>query len=198
MATLAPGVLPFTAKDIMRPIRICPYQEEGRLLNGNTATICELAPGACPLQQIQPTTGGRSTALCGDPAGSWLFAEGVDGHGDVQISENTTFPELARLLMELDCEQMFVVNAAGRLVGLISVEDLLAKLAEPETEYQVSHAAFVPSAERGANASRERMSHDRSNSNEDESENGHDDWNDDVAPMYSGRTDDAQSAVAAR
>src|SRR5215204_1001615 len=45
------------------PVRCCGFQKEGRLLTGEEAVICTLAPGSCPLQSVQPTTAGRHTAV---------------------------------------------------------------------------------------------------------------------------------------
>src|SRR5262249_44754110 len=39
---------------------------EGRLLTGQEAVICMLAEGSCPLQRMQPSTGGRHVA------GMWI------------------------------------------------------------------------------------------------------------------------------
>jgi CBS domain-containing protein len=50
------------------PIPACPYQVKGRLLTGEKAVICTLAEGACPLQVVRPTVGGRYTALCSMPS----------------------------------------------------------------------------------------------------------------------------------
>src|SRR5262249_33899654 len=45
-------------------IRTCRYPTEGRRVAGQEAVVCTLAPGGCSLQAIQPTTGGRHTAIC--------------------------------------------------------------------------------------------------------------------------------------
>src|SRR3954466_947641 len=46
------------------PSRTCCFQPEGRLLTGEEAVICTLAPGTCPLQAMRPATGGRHVAVC--------------------------------------------------------------------------------------------------------------------------------------
>jgi hypothetical protein len=45
-------------------VAACPFQVKGRLLTGEEAVICKLAPGSCPFQDVRPTTGGRHTAVC--------------------------------------------------------------------------------------------------------------------------------------
>ena len=42
----------------------CPYQVQGRLLNGDEALICTLSHGSCGFQTEVPTTGGRHTDIC--------------------------------------------------------------------------------------------------------------------------------------
>ena len=72
--------------------RTCCYQVDGRLLDGTEAVLCTLAEGACPLQGMRSTTGGRHTA------GALLVDQGVHlrviqeilGHSDVRVTERYT------------------------------------------------------------------------------------------------------------
>jgi hypothetical protein len=89
------------------PHRSCPYQTVGRLLNGVEAVVCALVGGRCPLQEAQPSTGGREASICLRPLrGAGPLAEVIarlplDAVGrfmtaDVAVGPRTPLPELGR------------------------------------------------------------------------------------------------------
>jgi CBS domain-containing protein len=123
------------------PIRTCSFQREGRLLTGEEAVICKLAPGSCPLQSVQPTTDGRHTAVCLQPSTvlcDWqqvnegLPEGGVAGRymtTDIVTAEpQTPVAELARLMAESHSDRVFVLEG-GRPVGFVCSAEILAGLA---------------------------------------------------------------------
>jgi CBS domain-containing protein len=121
----------------------CPYQVRGRLLTGEAAVICTLAPGACPLQAVRPTTTGQHTAVCLQPSGAlcdWQQGpESLPGGvrrymtaDVVTVGSQTTLPELARTMIDGHIHRVIVVDAMGRPVGVVSSTDLIAAVAQAE------------------------------------------------------------------
>jgi CBS-domain-containing membrane protein len=124
-----------------RPIRTCPYQTQGRLLSGPEAVICTLAEGACALQEVQPTTGGRHTAVCRMPhdvLSDWqqVFenapADEVSGYmtpNPVTVELHTSITALARMMLDAHIHRVVVVDHEGRPVGIVASTDVLAAVA---------------------------------------------------------------------
>jgi CBS domain-containing protein len=123
------------------PVRTCSYQTEGRLLTGDKAVICTLAPGSCPLQAVTPTTAGRHTAVCLQPSTvlcDWQqvnegLPEGVAGRymtaDVVSVEPRTPLAELARMMVDAHIHRVFVLDEGGRPMGVVSSTDILAALA---------------------------------------------------------------------
>lgn len=127
---------------VVGPVRTCSYQTEGRLLTGEKAVICTLAPGSCPLQAERPTTGGRHATVCLQPSAilcDWqqtaeeeLPDGGVAGRyvrSDFTSAEpQTPLAELARMMAEANAHCVFVLDESGRPVGVVSCTDVMALL----------------------------------------------------------------------
>jgi CBS domain-containing protein len=128
------------------PLPACPYQVKGRLLTGEEAVICILAPGSCPLQDVRPTTGGRHTAVCLQPNGvvsDWqqvtknLPASAVQRYMTtdvVTVGPQTPLSELARTMIDAHIHRVIVVDDQHKPIGIVSSTDLLAALAYRDTE----------------------------------------------------------------
>jgi CBS-domain-containing membrane protein len=126
------------------PIPACRYQVKGRLLTGEEAVICTLPAGSCPLQTIQPTTGGRHTAICLEPSGvlsDWQQVTerrppGTVGHymtaDVVTVGPQTPLPELTQMMIDAHLHRIIVVDAEQRPIGLVASTDVLAAVAYAE------------------------------------------------------------------
>lgn len=124
-----------------RPPRTCPYQTVGRLLTGEQAVICELAPGSCPLQSVRPTIGGGHTAVCLQPTSilcDWQQVHDGPTEAGVRhylttdvVSAGTWVPlaELARMMVDAHVHRVVVLDVSNRPVGVVSATDVLAALA---------------------------------------------------------------------
>jgi CBS domain-containing protein len=135
------------------PIPACSYQVKGRLLTGEVAVICTLAPGACPLQAVRPTKAGGHTAVCLQPSGALSgWQQGTENLlGSVRrymtadvvtVGPQTPLPELARTMIDAHIHRVFVVDAKGHPIGVVSSTDLIAAAAQAEP----AAAALVGSA----------------------------------------------------
>lgn len=128
-----------------KPIPVCPYQVQGRLLTGEPAMICTLAEGSCPLQVGRPTTGGRHTTLCtrssripcdereierlpSDAVRRYMTADIVTAGPD------TPLPRLSRMMIDAHVHRILVVDDERKPIGIVSSTDLLAALASEEGE----------------------------------------------------------------
>jgi CBS-domain-containing membrane protein len=132
----------------------CRYQTRGRLLSGEVATICILEEGACPLQWMQPTTGGRHTAICllspdipsDQPAPEEGGAGEVTRHMTrdiVTATLSTRLPELARRMLDAHIHRVVIIDELGRPIGIVSATDVLAAVACEETAF-AGHGASQP------------------------------------------------------
>jgi CBS domain-containing protein len=123
------------------PLPTCPYKVKGRLLTGDEAIICILAPGSCPFQEMRPTTGGRHAAVCLQPNGvasNWQKVTKNLPVGAVQqymttdivtAGHRTPLSELARMMIDAHIHHIIVVDDQRRPVGIVSTTDLVAALA---------------------------------------------------------------------
>jgi CBS-domain-containing membrane protein len=120
--------------------RACSYQEKGRLLTGEEAVVCTLAEGSCPLQVMQPTTGGRHVAVCLQPTGvlsDWQqVPENVPSEASrymttdvVSVGRRTPLPEVVRRMVDAHVHRVPVLDKVGRPVGIVSSTDVLAAVA---------------------------------------------------------------------
>jgi CBS domain-containing protein len=128
------------------PVPVCPYQVKGRLLTGDTAMICMLGEGNCPLQVMRSTTGGRHIAVCtlsgcsiGDDQQGFehLPADAVHRYMTADIitsGPDTSLPALARMMIDAHIHRIIVVDDERRPVGVVSSTDLLAALAYSDNE----------------------------------------------------------------
>ena len=128
-----------------RPIRTCPYQTQGRLLNGQEAVICTRAEGECPLQVMQPTTGGRHTAVCRMPhdvLSDWQQVIEDAPAGEVgaymtsdvvTVEPGALLTDLARMMLDAHIHRVIVTDAEGRPVGVVTSTDVLAAVASAES-----------------------------------------------------------------
>jgi CBS domain-containing protein len=128
------------------PIPACPYQVKGRLLTGEEAVICTLAEGACPLQVMRPTVGGRYTALCSMPSDtSGRRQEGLEELPSdcvrhymttdiVTAGPDTSLPRLARMMLDAHIHRIIVLDEERRPIGIVSSTDLLAAMAYSEVD----------------------------------------------------------------
>jgi CBS-domain-containing membrane protein len=122
----------------------CPYQVQGRLLSGQQAVICTIAEGYCPLQQSQPTTGGRHTMVCLQPTGTetdWQQMAQRAPAGEVgrfmttdfvAVEPQTPLAELARMMIDSHLPFLIVVDEARKPIGYLTSTNLLAALLYPD------------------------------------------------------------------
>jgi CBS domain-containing protein len=126
------------AEDVPPPA--CPYQVKGRLLTGGNAVICTRTQGSCPLQEVQPMTGGRHTAVCQLREGvvsDWQEVSGGGNAGAVRrymtaggtVEAEATLSALARVVVDVHVPTLSVVDEQHRPIGTVSSLDVLAALA---------------------------------------------------------------------
>lgn len=122
------------------PAPVCNYQMRGLVPGSPGEVVCTLAEGSCPLQVMQPTTGGRRIAICQDPScftsESQLVAEPVSSGesaclmktNEATVRLRTPLPELARIMIGTHTHQIVVIDDFGRPAGIVFGTDLLALL----------------------------------------------------------------------
>jgi CBS domain-containing protein len=123
------------------PLAACRYQVKGRLLTGEEAVICILAPGSCPRQEIRPTTGGRHTAVCLLPTGALPDWQKVSNDLPVSavrrymtsdivtVGPETPLTKLARIMIDAHIHRVIVVDEGEKPIGIVSSTDILAAVA---------------------------------------------------------------------
>lgn len=118
----------------------CPDQQKGHLLTGTDAAICMRSEGSCPLQDLQPMTGGRHTVVCllrGGAVSDWQQLSGgppgaVRRHMTVNVPTvglDATLIELGRVVIDAHVHRLVVVDHQHRPVGTVSCLDVLIALA---------------------------------------------------------------------
>jgi CBS domain-containing protein len=126
-----------------RPLRTCSYWEHGRGAAGEDLAVCQLAPGACALQQRKAGPTGEPLTACMQPLGvcigEWQVLEpGKSSDGTVRefmtadpvtASVDTPIRTLTRLMIDASIHRVIVVDTAGRPVGIVSSTDVLAAVA---------------------------------------------------------------------
>ncbi|HEY1064973.1 MAG TPA: CBS domain-containing protein, partial [Pirellulales bacterium] len=118
----------------------CPYRVEGTLLTGERGALCTAAPGACPYQLAQPSTGGRHVLMCERPAGvlgSWskVAADaaqvGVNRYSKSEFASvrpSAPLSELMRMMVDGYQHRLVVLDDEGKPVGVVSSLDVLGAL----------------------------------------------------------------------
>jgi CBS domain-containing protein len=160
----AEGEVPETERALLLPV--CPYLTRGHPPGDQERWICVLAPGNCPFQDIQPTTGGRHVSICLRPGISpadWqrltqrLPADSVQRYltaDIVTVEPSVRLPELARMMMDAGIHRVFVTDDSGRPVGVVSSTDLLAALAaEGRSQEEAASSVETTSQPEEAHAS---------------------------------------------
>ncbi len=129
----------------------CPYQVRGRLFTGQEAVICTLAEGNCPLQRMQPFTGGRHIAVCTEPNAAFIAwqqmtkdspEKGVRRYmtaSVVTIRAETSLSELVRAMIRAHIHRLIVVDEERRPIGIVSSTDLLAALTHADSGLEVQY-----------------------------------------------------------
>jgi CBS domain-containing protein len=123
----------------------CPYQTTGRLLTGEEAVICTLGVGSCPIQSVQPMTGGRHTPVCllpHDVVADWqqVPPPASASAGDymtkdvVFVKPETSVTDLARRMIDAHIHRAVIADEAGKPVGIVSATDVLAAVAREEAD----------------------------------------------------------------
>jgi CBS domain-containing protein len=118
---------------VVDPVLTCPYQVQGRLLNGNMAVICLRSDGNCPFQMVQPTTGGRHTMVCmrqeteHSPFGAVPRYMTSDV---ISVRPQATLRELARRLIDARAAHLVVLDEIDRPVGIVPAADVLKAVAD--------------------------------------------------------------------
>jgi CBS-domain-containing membrane protein len=113
---------------VVGPISTCPYQVRGRLLNGEEAVICILADGRCPFQAVQPTTGGRHTAICmrkqteALPFGTLSSYVTTDV---ITVGPAVPLIELERKIIDARADRVVVLDDFDTPIGIVSAIDVL-------------------------------------------------------------------------
>jgi len=128
-------------------IRTCRYQMKQRLEAGQEAVACTLCEGACPLQVMQPATGGRRIAVClmpHDVLSDWQQVEEDVPEGEVgkymtadvvTVPPGTPLKDLTRMMIDAHIHRVVVVDEDGRPIGVVSSTDVLAALVREEAGF---------------------------------------------------------------
>ena len=106
----------------------CPYQVQGRLLNGDEALICTLSHGSCRFQSETPTTGGRHTDVCvrqetADPPFGATPRYMTTYFGT--IGRRSSLSEMVRHLVDTRADELIVLDDFDRPAGIVSATDVL-------------------------------------------------------------------------
>jgi CBS-domain-containing membrane protein len=111
----------------------CPYQVDGRLLNGDDARICMLSDWSCGFQSKVPTTGGRHTEICVRqetlhfPFGS---SSGYMAKEVQTIKQQSTLFEIVLRLVNTRAEGLIVLDESDRPTGIVSATDVLVAVVQ--------------------------------------------------------------------
>jgi CBS domain-containing protein len=111
----------------------CPYQVQGRLLNGDEALICTFSHGSCGFKTEIPTTGGRHTDVCvrqetADlPFGAPPRSMTTDF---VSISSRSNLSEMVRQIVDSRADGLIVLDKSDRPAGIVSATDILIAIVE--------------------------------------------------------------------
>lgn len=123
--------------------RTCSFQETFRAAGGRETTLCLLDEGVCPFQRGHDTSTGRLVTcaeLHGVPT-DWQIVEldtapvvvrDVMTTAVVSVTLEAPVPELARMMLDENVHRLLVLDPANHPVGIVSVDDLLQVLAQPE------------------------------------------------------------------
>jgi hypothetical protein len=117
----------------------CPYQVQGRLLNGNEALICTSSHGSCAFQSEIPTIGGRHTDVCVGPETANLPFRATPRYMTTHfgtIAPRSSLCEMVQHVVETRADDLFVLDKSDRPAGIVSATDtLIAKVDElPERD----------------------------------------------------------------
>ena len=127
-------------------IRTCRYQMKERLEPRQEAVVCTLSEGACPLQVMQPATGGRRIAVClmpYDVQSDWQQVEDTpDGEVGkymtrdiVTVKPDTLVKDLARMMIDAHIHRVVVADEHGSPIGVVSTTDVLAALIQEVADF---------------------------------------------------------------
>jgi len=95
--------------------------------------ICILAGGGCPFQAVQPTTGGRHTAICmrqgneSSPFGTWSSYVTTN---IVTVWPALPLPDLVRQIIDARADRVVVLDESDRPVGIVSATDILSAITD--------------------------------------------------------------------
>jgi CBS-domain-containing membrane protein len=139
-----------------RPGSTCPYLARDYRKSGDTGWICVLAAGQCPFQESLPTTGGRHISICRRPGitftdwqhlTQYLPDDSVQRYMTASVVTaklEDRLPELAHRMFGADVHRLFVIDEAGRPIGVVSSTNLLAALAAEGKRPMASEPELSP------------------------------------------------------
>jgi CBS domain-containing protein len=123
--------------------RTCSYQEPYRAVGGEVTTLCTLPAGTCSFQTPRQLPGGRTVQACREPNCVWLEWQMVEMDAlptdvvrqcitaePVTIERDTPIREIVRRMLDTGVRRVVITDSAGGPVGIVSVTDLVAAVAE--------------------------------------------------------------------
>ena len=124
-------------------LRNCGHQAPYRAVGGREATLCTLPGGACPHQTPERLSGGCTVQVCREPHSVCLEWQVVDvevlppadvrqymTRDPVTVEPGTPIREVARRMLDAGVRRVIVTDSGGGPVGVVSVTDLVAAVAE--------------------------------------------------------------------
>jgi CBS domain-containing protein len=126
-------------------VRTCSFQEKQREPGGQETIQCRLPEGACSYQKERELADGSACLACTEAHSvltDWQMVEMESLPGDavrdfmtttvVTANRDTPVPELARLMLHHHIQRLVVLDSEEHAVGIVSVNDLLIMLAQPQ------------------------------------------------------------------
>lgn len=125
----------------------CTFQEKRARPNGNDMIACLLPLGACAIQRSVIGSGDEHTVICSDPHcvfADWQFVRFEDHAqdpvslymttGSVWATAGSSIRVLAQMMVDAHIHRIVVVDEMQRPIGIVSSTDVLAAVANPDTE----------------------------------------------------------------
>jgi CBS domain-containing protein len=123
--------------------RTCGHQAPYRPVGGREATLCTLPGGACTFQAAERLSDGCTVQVCREPHSVCLDWQMVDMEAlpvadvrhymttePVTLDPHTPLRDIARRMLDAGVSRVIVTDSRGAPVGVVSVTDLMAAVAD--------------------------------------------------------------------
>jgi CBS domain-containing protein len=114
--------------EVVDPGLSCPHQVRGRLINGDEAVICTLAPGSCSWQGEQPTTGGRHSNICSQQEAAVLPFGAAPRYLTtefVSILRHSPLIDMLQHIVDSQVDELIVLDDSLRPAGIVLATDIV-------------------------------------------------------------------------